>query len=168
MERWADAPHHPNHQISSLGRVRHKKTKRTLKPFADRYGYLRVSLGNADNVYIHKLVCEAFHGTPIGDRNQVNHIDCNRQNNRATNLEWVTASENIRWGVLHGSIDPVKNLEKATEVNKRAVRLVETGKEFSSLKECAEYLGVKPTNISRVLTGSRKGQKLHGYSLEYV
>lgn len=44
---------------------------------------------------------------------------------------------------------------------------VETGMRFNSVKECGEYFGCKPTNISRVLTGERKGQKFHGYHLEY-
>ena len=37
---------------------------------------------------------------------------------------------------------------------------------FSSLQECGEYLGVTRGNISRVLTGERKGQAIHGYHIE--
>ena len=41
MEEWADLNNFPNHQISSYGRIRNKKTNHILKPFSDRYGYLR-------------------------------------------------------------------------------------------------------------------------------
>lgn len=168
MELWADIAWKPSHQISTKGRVRNSRTGYVLKPFPDRYGYLRVSLGNIDNVYIHRLVCETFHGAPPNSDYQVNHIDCNRQNNSVENLEWCTASENISWGVSHGNVNPIKGSMRAREVNVRPVRIVELDRKFASVKECAEYLGVRPTNVSRCLVGSRKGQRLHGYCLEFV
>lgn len=44
---------------------------------------------------IHRIVCTAYHGEPVGDRNVVDHIDTNRCNNRPENLRWVTRMENI-------------------------------------------------------------------------
>ena len=168
MEYWSDMDRFPNHQISTYGRVRNKRTGYILKPFADRYGYLRLSIGSVDNVYIHRLVCETFHGLPNDPDDQVNHIDCDRQNNHVDNLEWCTASENIRWGISHGNLNPMKGLDRAREVNKKAVRIIETGNVFNSVKECAEYFGVNPNRVSRCLVGSRKGQRLHGYHVEFV
>lgn len=43
---------------------------------------------------VHRIVCTAFHGEPVGDRNVVDHIDTNRCNNRPENLRWVTKLEN--------------------------------------------------------------------------
>ena len=43
---------------------------------------------------VHRIVCTAYHGEPIGDRNVVDHIDTNRCNNRPENLRWVTKLEN--------------------------------------------------------------------------
>lgn len=167
-EEWRDLYKFPNHQVSSFGRVRNKKTGYILKPFPDRYGYLRLSLGNVDNVPVHRLVCEAFHGLPMGERCQVNHIDCDRQNNDASNLEWCTPSENIKWGVSHGRVNPMIGVRRAAEVNLKPVRIIELNKTFNSVKECAEFLGINPNRVSRCLVGERKGQKLHGYNLEYV
>jgi hypothetical protein len=99
---------------------------------------------------------------------QVNHIDCDRQNNHFMNLEWVTPSENIKWGVHKGNINPIKGSIRAAEINPKPVRIVETGETFDSVKRCAEYFDVKPTNVSRVLVGERKGQRFHGYHLEFV
>lgn len=168
MELWADIAWKPSHQISTKGRVRNRRTGHILKPFADRYGYLRVSIGNYDNVYIHRLVCEAFHGAPPDSSYQVNHLDCDRQNNCVENLEWCTASENISWGVSHGNLNPMIGLERAREVNLRPIRIIELDRIFPSVKECAHFLGVAPTNVSRCLKGERKGQRLHGYKLEYL
>ena len=168
MELWADIDRFPNHQVSTKGRIRNRKTGHVLKPFPDRYGYLRVSIGNVDNVYIHRLVCETFNGCPPDSSYQVNHIDCDRQNNCVENLEWCTASYNVKWGVHHGNLDPSIGLHRAREVNMRPVRILELGMTFPSVKDCAEFLGVSPTHVSRCLRGVRKGQKLHGYILEYV
>lgn len=165
---WFDLPGHPNHEGNIHGEIRHKKRQNILKPRLDRYGYPTVSLGNKDNVMVHKVICEGYYGPAPDGKTQVNHIDCNRANNEVSNLEWVTPSENIKWGVTHGNVNPCKGLARAAEVNPKPVRIVETGETFSSVKDCAEYLGVLPNSVSRVLTGNRKGQRLHGCHLEYI
>lgn len=168
MSSWMDIPSHPNYQADMLGRIRNKHTGYILKPSYDRYGYQKMSLGNANNVQVHRLVCEAFCGPAPDDNYQVDHRDTNRSNNRVSNLRWATPSENIKHGVRCGNVDPIKASMKAREVNMRPVKIVETGAIFSSILDCASYLGVKPTNVSRCLTGSRKGQRLHGYHIEYA
>lgn len=167
-EIWRDNPRFPNHQVSSKGRVKNRKTGHILKPILNKDGYVVLSIGSVDNVPVHRLVMETFVGKPNDSRTQVNHIDCDRQNNDLSNLEWCTASENIKWGVDHGRINPMIGLKRAAEVNPKPVRLVETGQIFSSVKSCAGFLGVPGTNVSRVLTGVRKGQAIHGYHIEYV
>lgn len=168
MEHWINIPSYPNYQASIDGRIRNAQTGHVLKPFADRYGYLRLSLGNTDNVYVHRLIAETFYGYPNGERTHVNHIDADRQNNHVFNLEYCTPRENVKWGVVKGNVNPFVGLARAKEVNQRPVRVPEINKEFNSIKECAEFLGVKPTNLSRCLTGSRRGQKLHGYHIEFT
>lgn len=167
-EYWLDLPKFPHHQVSTYGRIRNKRNNYILKPFPDRYGYLRLSIGSVDNVPVHRLVCEAFYGPPIGKRNQVNHIDANRQNNHVLNLEWCTSSENIEWAMHKGNINPYIGLKKALEINRVPVRIVELDKTFDSVKECSEFLGVNPNRVSRCLIGERRGQRLHGYHIEYV
>ncbi len=44
---------------------------------------------------VHRIVAYAYLGEPKEDRNVVDHIDTNRQNNRPENLRWVTKLENI-------------------------------------------------------------------------
>lgn len=53
-------------------------------------GYLVV----CDHV-VHRIVATAFHGPSPSAEHVVDHIDTNRQNNRAENLRWVTRLENV-------------------------------------------------------------------------
>lgn len=172
-EIWLDNPRwnghvFKNYQVSSYGRVRNCKRLNILKPQIDKYGYERLSLGSVDNVPVNIIVCERFAGPAPEEGMQVNHIDTNRTNNHCLNLEWVTPAENIKWSVYKGNIDWCKGLDAAIDSNKRAVRIVELDMEFESVKDCASYLGVPATNVTRCLRGARKGQRLHNYHLEYV
>lgn len=68
-----------------------------LKPARDSNGYLQVGLwenGKVTRRLVHRFVMEAFIGPSVL---QVNHIDGNKTNNCLRNLEYVTASQNIRY-----------------------------------------------------------------------
>lgn len=60
----------------------------------DRCGYRHVIL-NSKNVNIHRIIATLFCHRQ-GGCDYVNHIDGNKQNNAAYNLEWVTRSENAK------------------------------------------------------------------------
>lgn len=169
-EYWVDLRRYPNHQISTYGRIRYKNTGRLLKGYINNDGYTVVQLthDNSGTELIHRLMTETFYGEPEPNQTQVNHIDCNRSNNYIFNLEWCTPSENVKWAIKHGTLDPMIGVNRAAEINRKPVRIVETNQIFASLQDCADYLGVTRGNISRVLSGERKGQKIHGYHIEYV
>lgn len=71
-----------------------------ITPYDNGHGYLMVQLkdwnGSRKVFYVHRLVGEAFlenpHRLPV-----INHIDHNRSNNRADNLEWTTQKENVNY-----------------------------------------------------------------------
>ena len=67
--KWYVIKDHPNYELNRLGQVRNRRTGKILKPFDDRRGYLRVTLDGV-NVKLHDP--------------------------RASQLEWVTQSENIK------------------------------------------------------------------------
>lgn len=85
------------YEISNLGNFRNKKTGRLLKQFINSNGYKTIPLTfnkQRYNVQVHRYV--ALYFVPNKDcKPLVNHIDGNKQNNNANNLEWVTYSENI-------------------------------------------------------------------------
>lgn len=165
---WADIPGRPNHQISIRGDIRNKKTGRVLKGYINKDGYVAVALDHNDHTLVHRLMCDVFYGEPEEGQTQVNHIDCNRSNNHILNLERCTPAENVEWARMKGHLKPEIGLARAREVNIKPVRIVETGQIFASLQECADFLGVTRGNVSRVLSGERKGQKIHGFTIKYV
>ena len=61
----------------------------TFGRFDEKTGYMFIGQERA-----HRIVCTAYHGDPVGDKNVVDHIDTNRRNNRPDNLRWVTKLEN--------------------------------------------------------------------------
>ena len=61
----------------------------TFGKFDSNTGYMLIGQER-----VHRIVCTAYHGEPVGDRNVVDHIDTNRCNNRPENLRWVTKLEN--------------------------------------------------------------------------
>lgn len=50
--------------------------------------------GKRHRYSVHRLILENFKPVENMDKMQVNHIDGNKWNNKLSNLEWVTCSEN--------------------------------------------------------------------------
>jgi len=64
-------------------------------------GYMSVQLRSGKNakfVHVHRLVAMAFCDNLL-NKKIVNHKDLNKMNNNATNLEWVTQSENVQHAI---------------------------------------------------------------------
>lgn len=83
--------------IRDDGTVYSEKRHRVLKGTIERNEYHTVYLSHNNrqyNLMVHRLVAEAFCENP-NHYNIVHHIDGNKLNNKAENLQWVTNQENI-------------------------------------------------------------------------
>lgn len=174
-EVWKDiAGYEGLYAVSNLGRVKSlareitcgvKKGKRLVKEkikcigtySGNNLGYKIVVLsknGKLQMHYVHRLVAEAFIPRMEGC-NVVNHLDCDKSNNRADNLEWTTYKRNSEHAKKHGryiKIRPVINIE--------------TGECFESAKEAAHAYGVVRTSIARCLTHAQF--TCRGYHWKYA
>lgn len=66
-----------------------------LKSYIGPNGYPYVTLKGRGREYLHRIVAKIFVPNPDG-KPEVNHKDGNRSNYFPSNLEWVTASENLK------------------------------------------------------------------------
>lgn len=90
-------------EISNLGRVKSlnyygRGKPKVLELSAKGGKYIKVTLfkdGCQKTFTVHRLVAAAFLPEPTPEQTQVNHIDGDKQNNYASNLEWVSPKQNV-------------------------------------------------------------------------
>lgn len=166
-EIWKVHPEYARIEVSTLGRVRtldkmvwngsvtYFKKGRVLKQHLNIGGYLKIGFyvnGKRVDKYVHRLVAQTFipnpHGFPM-----VNHKNCNRADNRVSNLEWCNASYNIQYREKFGESlgHPV------FAVNLTTLKVYR----FRSQREAGRMLGIKQANINGVIKGKYK--QIHGY-----
>jgi hypothetical protein len=181
-EVWKDIKGYEDwYQVSNKGRVkslertiirnngkRQTIRERILKPKLERNGYLRVGLcdrsGKRKYFSVHRLVCEAFHKNP-DNKPCVNHIDENKVNNIASNLEWCTYAENIN----HGTRNIRAGKATAKALSKQVGQYTADGKlvkVWQSTREVQRLLGFDHGDISKVARGKKK--TAHGYVWKYI
>ena len=110
-EVFVDIQGYEGYQVSNYGRVKNSKTGKILKPYLTR-GYLRVSLYNESGrrcKLVHRLVAEAFLPNPQ-HKPAVNHINGCKTDSNVSNLEWVSASENMAHAHNNG-LRPILNTQ---------------------------------------------------------
>lgn len=92
-----------NYSVTEDGRVYSHNVNRFMKPQSDKQGYmiLLIGLGSRNKhkgQLVHRLVAQAYIPNPE-NKPQVNHLDGDKSNNHVSNLEWCTASENMRHSI---------------------------------------------------------------------
>lgn len=144
-EEWRPMVDHPKFRVSSEGRVANINGK-IYSQFVTKKGYAQINVcefGKTFTFKVHREVAKAF--LPMKDgRDQVNHKDGDKLNNRVENLEWCSAKENMQHAahVLGFKGKPHDEIR---------ILCVETGKEYASIHEAARQIGCARQNISSCL-----------------
>ena len=155
MEVWKDVVGYEGlYEVSNTGKVRSLnyrmsgKTKE-LSQRKNNYGYLTVLLsinGSCKKKTVHRIVADAF-VVRTGSYDEVNHIDEDKENNNAENLEWCTHRQNVEaYTAKHKSRDGKNKSKRVIQKtisgnivkvwpNSRAIHL-ETGMSDWSISEC--------------------------------
>jgi len=109
--------------------------------------YLLVVIGGK-NVFIHRIMAKTF--LP-NEKEQVNHIDGNKQNNSISNLEWVTPQENAIHAYATGLSDITIHHKEVHQYTLEGRYIAS----FISDVSAQEATGVVKQNISKVTLGKR-------------
>lgn len=96
---------------------------------------------------VHRAVAEVYCPNPE-NKPHVNHLDCNRANNHASNLEWVTNAENMQHAYEMGRIPRAKR--PVVGFNRSGDGI------FLSAMEKARLFGISPQGVWRAVTGNAK------------
>lgn len=172
MEIWKDIKGYEGYyQVSNLGNVRRLPTiikyknegfrnypPKDLIPEKTYDGYLRIVLmkeHKKQRFQIHRLVADAFIPNPE-NKEQVNHINGNKADNRVENLEWCTSSENARH-----AFDVLGHTMKGKTYPKHIICLND-GRMFYSMNEVVNFIG-GTANISGLTKALDKNRRYHGY-----
>lgn len=165
IEIWKDIKGYEGlYQVSNLGRVKslenrsNHKNQLIMKQSIVR-GYKQITLckNKVQKMYkVHRLVAETFIPNP-NNKNQVNHIDGNKRNNCYYNLEWCTASENMKHAFKTGL-----KKQKVGKENPRSIKVNMIDKNndkiimsFGSLREAERETGCCHSEITKSI--KRKG-----------
>ena len=120
-EVWKDIKNYEGlYQVSNLGRIRNSNHI-ILKQYKNHKGYLITQLskkGKHCTIIVHRIVAKAFIPN-LDNKPQINHINCNKVDNRVENLEWVTNDENKLHAKQHNLCKSLKGGEnpRAKKVN---------------------------------------------------
>ena len=147
------------YRVSNLGRVLSLRSGRIRKPVLNRQtGYYMMFLvgdGFRKCITVHRIVAEAFCEKPDGC-DCVNHIDEDKQNNRADNLEWCTHAYNNAYSNIYAaSRKPIAQMKDGKVI-----------KIWASAREAEKHLKTNYKNISAVCRGLRP--RAGGYEWRFV
>lgn len=181
QEIWRDiAGYNGKYRVSNLGNVLsinylNQGVRKMLSLKRHHSGYLIVRLCSGSqskqkNRSVHSLVAEAFIPNPQC-KPCVNHIDGNKWNNRADNLEWVTQKENVQHAIKTGLRNPHNNNHPKGKdvVNSRIVfQFSKTDvfvRQWDCVSDAARYYGINPCMIVNNAMGRTKSA--HGFKWVY-
>lgn len=170
MEEWRDIKEIYNgfYQVSNYGRVRSTdravkqrgdmiqiKKGKILSPTINRYGYCICALSINNKLrthHIHRLVALTWLDPPTEGNHEVNHIDGNKQNNNAANLEWSNRSANInhaiRTGLLKFKFGECRYNSKVSDLDR--IKIMESRIKGVTLLELSKQYGVSIATISKI------------------
>jgi len=157
MEVWKDIKGYEGfYQISTLGRVKslyriielidgriRKHKERILKNNIQKNGYLTVILCDKTSQktkHIHQLIAVNFFNHKTGYKKVVDHIDNDKKNNSISNLQIITARENVCKS-LKNSASKYIGVSKARKNSKK-------WRSEITYKKISYYLGTFETEIN--------------------
>ena len=159
-EEWRTVKEFPNYAVSNEGRVRNDETGKVLKPAhcGQGRGYTTVQLWKnkkGASRLVHRLVGFAF-VDGCKDGLQINHIDGVKSNSNASNLEWVTGSENLHHAYDTGLSPSGENHVSSKLTNYEVLEIRALRRMGTTLQVLADFFGVSLTLVSLIVNNKTR------------
>ena len=148
--------------VSNFGRVKNISTGNIIKGDVNNFGYHRVTMWNKGQKYRkfrHRLVAEYFIPNPENKR-FVNHKNGDKKDNKVSNLEWVTQSENEKHAFKYGL---KQKTNKPFEVEFKCGKIIK----FDTQKQAGKFFNVSTSTIGGWIKNKNKGFKSKNISKIY-
>jgi hypothetical protein len=153
--------------VSDRGRIVSFKdridTGYILKPRLTQ-GYPSITIGREDtrqNYYIHRLVAEYFCNKGVKNASFVIHLDHKKENNKASNLKWVTQEVQIEHAKKDPNVLIRLNPDEGPKLTSDKVKKIKVAlfksKKQPTLKALARQFKVSDMQIHRIKTGENWG-----------
>jgi hypothetical protein len=133
-----------------------KKTRkgiRILKSIVGKNGYPMLDLckdGQIKRFLVHRLIAQTLLPNP-NNKEQVNHINGNKLDNRLENLEWNTRSENQKHAIKIGLRSAKGEKNSQCKITEQEVLYIRNSEEKGSI--LAKKLNISQTTISQIRNG---------------
>ena len=130
-----------------------RKGTRKLKPVFAGHGYYQVDLCKNKKIkryLLHRLIAETFLENSE-NKPQVNHIDGNKLNNKLSNLEWCTRSENQLHSIRIGLRSAKGEKNSQSKLNEKMV--IEILNDQRQYKEISNDYNISISTISDIKRG---------------
>ena len=167
-ELWKPLLEYKGIEISSIGRVRKaankRRKERILTEFPkDRDGYCRCSVQKLDGTWtsqpVHRLVAKAFIPN-VENKQAVNHIDGNRQNNKVENLEWVTPKENVIHSFRFGLRKVCKQVPRKTILTDFQISQIDILRKGYTVNQIAKLFNIEYQSLKNIIHKKKQCERL--------
>lgn len=147
------------YKIYEDGEIYSTYKKDFMRGNTDSNGYKYIDLRSCNpiikNPKIHRLIMLAFNSNK--PKEQINHIDGDKNNNHINNLEWSTNRDNRIHAIKNGLKDEINYGIAQYDLDDNLLNIFDTASEALEMLE----IDGSPGNIGRVIRGSRKSA--YGY-----
>lgn len=94
---WIDCSVSNSFEVTKLGFVRNKKTKKIYMSPTSTFGYIQIVDPDTKGFLLaHRMIMETFNPIENAQRYVVDHINGIKTDNRLENLQWLTNVENVK------------------------------------------------------------------------